>query len=209
MPELMLINPRKRRRKRKMSALQRRYFGKRRTRRSRSVAKRSFAGVAMNPRKRRRRRTALSSVRRYRRNPIKFSPGQFMQQTLMPSAIGAGGALGLDILMGFLPLPAAMKTGPMRPVIKLVGAVGIGMLAGMLTNRKTAEQITAGAVTVVLYDTLKGFVQKAMPNIPLGENDYPALEYMSPAITVDGMGAIVDNDVGEIPEYDEISEYVY
>ena len=208
MPELMLINPRKRRRKPKakrkgkMPAGLRRYWAKIRKRRKQKP-------TFLNPLKRRRRRSTLSAVRRYRRNPIKFSPGQFMQQTLMPSAIGAGGALGLDILMGFLPLPAAMKTGPMRPVIKLVGAVGIGMLAGMLTNRKTAEQITAGAVTVVLYDTLKGFVQKAVPNIPLGENDYPALEYMSPAITVDGMGAIVDDDMGQIPEYDEVGEYVY
>lgn len=209
MPELMLINPRKRRKRRKMTAKQRQYFGKRRKRtraRSRSVA--PFSGVSMNPKRRRRRSRSrgrtFSAARRYKRNPIKFSPMQFVQSTLMPSAIGAGGALGLDLLMGFLPLPAAMKTGPMRPVIKLAGAVGIGMLAGMLTNRRTAEQITAGAVTVVLYDTLKGFAQKAMPNLVLGEDEYPALEYLSPAQSVDGMGEYVS----EIPEYEQVGEYV-
>lgn len=206
MPELMLINPRKRRRKRKMTAKQARYFGKRRKRRARSRSASPLTGVAMNPRRRRRR--TFTAARRYRRNPIKFSPAAFMKNTLMPSAIGAGGALGLDVVMGFLPLPAAMKTGPMRPVIKLVGAIGIGMLAGMVANRRTAEQITAGAVTVVLYDTLKGFMQKAMPNIPLGENDYPALEYMSPAMTVDGMSQN-DDMSAYVPEYETVGEYVY
>lgn len=210
MPELMLINPRKRRKRRKMTAKQRQYFGKRRKRtRSRSRSITAPAGLSMNPKRRRRRRArTLSAVRRYRRNPIKFSPMQFVQTTLMPSAIGAGGALGLDLLMGFLPLPVAMKTGPMRPVIKLVGAVGIGMLAGMVTNRRTAEQITAGAVTVVLYDTLKGFMQKAMPNLVLGEAEYPALEYISPAQTVEGMGVYSD-EMGELPEYEQVGEYVY
>jgi hypothetical protein len=204
----MLINPRKRRKRRKMTAKQRQYFGKRRKRSSRSRPAAGFSGMVANPKRRRSRRRTLSAVRKHRRNPIKFSPMQFVQSTLMPSAIGAGGALGLDLLMGFLPLPVAMKTGPMRPVIKLVGAIGIGMLAGMVTNRRTAEQITAGAVTVIVYDTLKGFVQKAMPNLVLGEAEYPALEYISPAQTVEGMGAYPD-EMGEIPEYSEVGEYVY
>lgn len=200
MAELMLINPRKRRRKAKktsakkrgkrrtMTALQRKYFGKRKTKRVATVAKKSS--------KRRRRYSVTATKRRkYRRNPAsggRFNIQSFSRNTLMPSAIGAAGALGLDILMGFLPLPPAMKVGPMRTVVKIAGAVGIGMLAGTFVKRSTAEQIAAGAITVALYDTLKGVVQVAMPTLQLGENDifteYPSLAYAGAGQTVDGMG---------------------
>lgn len=200
MAELMLINPRKRRRKAKktsakkrrckrrtMTALQRKYFGKRKHKRVATVAKKST--------KRRRRYSVTASKRRkYCRNPAggRFNIQSFSRNTLMPSAIGAAGALGLDILIGFLPLPPNLKTGPLRTVVKIAGAVGLGVVAGMLVKKSTAEQIAAGAITVALYDTLKGMVQVAMPTLQLGENDifteYPSLAYAGAGQTVDGMG---------------------
>ena len=213
MAELMLINPRKRRRKktksvrknphkrRTMTALQRKYFGKRKRKsikRNPVVAKKSH---------KRRRRYAVSSKksRRYRRNPArgigKFNVQSFTKNTLMPSAIGAAGALGLDVVMGFLPLPPALKTGPMRTVVKIAGAVGIGMLASTFVKRSTAEQIAAGAITVALYDTLKGMLQVAMPTLQLGENEdifteYPSLAYAGAGQTVDGMGVYDAEEMG-------------
>jgi hypothetical protein len=208
MAELMLINPRKRRRKAKkttskrrgkrrtMTALQRKYFGKRKQRKVNPImAKKSV--------KRRRRYNVMAKKsRRYRRNPTgggRFNIQSFSRNTLMPSAIGAAGALGLDVLMGFLPLPPAMKMGPMRTVVKIVGAVGIGMLAGTFVKRSTAEQIAAGAITVALYDTLKGALKTAMPTLTLGDADdvytqYPSLAYAGAGQVVGDMGEYVSDD---------------
>lgn len=215
MAELMLINPRKRRRKvtakrrgkrRKMSALQRKYFGKRKFNpRAVTMAKKSS-------KRRRRYSVTAKKSRRYRRNPArgigKFNIQSFSRNTLMPSAIGAAGALGLDVLIGFLPLPPALKTGPMRGVVRVVGAVALGIVAGMVVKKETATNIAAGAITVTLYDLLKGAVQTAMPNLQLGETDifeeYPSLAYAGAGQTVgntDDMGMYVG--VG-----DEMGEYV-
>lgn len=197
--ELMLINARKRRRKSKSVA----------RRKHRSVArKHSALSVKRNPQKRRRSGGIAS---RFRGATKGFKPMAFVQQTLMPSAIGATGALGLDMLLGFLPLPDALKTGPMRPVVRIAGAVGIGLLAGMVTNKRIGEQVGAGALTVVLYDTLKGFVQTNVPTLKLGDYDsdeYPSLEYLNPASVV--------NDTSSMGEYispmegiAEAGEYIY
>src|SRR4030042_6898277 len=96
--------------------------------------------MLINPRKHRRK---ANKTRRYRRNPSggRFNMTTFSRNTLMPSAIGAAGALGLDILMGFLPLPDNLKMGPMRNVVRVVGAVGLGMLAGMVVKKDTAANI--------------------------------------------------------------------
>lgn len=224
----MLINPRKRRRKAKktsakkrskrrtMTALQRKYFGKRRTTRKHK----RIATVAKKSHKRRRRSmTKHLSVRRrhkYHHNPArglgKFSVQGFAKHTLMPSAIGAAGALGLDVLIGFLPLPPNLKTGPMRSVVRVVGAIGLGMLAGMVVKKETAANIAAGAVTVTLYDVLKGALQTAMPTLQLGENDvftqYPSLAYAGAGQVVDDMGMYVGegNEMGEYE--DSIGAYV-
>lgn len=188
MPEVLLVNPRSRRRKkttRKTSTRKRRTTASR-TRRS-------------SPRKR---------VSRYRRNPARrFNVQTFMQDTLMPSAVGAVGALGVDMVLGFVPLPANFKTGPLRPVVKGVAAVAIGMIANMVATRKTAEQITAGGLTVVLYDTAKTFVQQQFPALPLGMYEtYPEMGYYSPVPIVEseryieneGVGAYMDQSMGNI-----------
>jgi hypothetical protein len=202
MSELMLINPRKRRRKRKMSVKQRRYFGKRvsaRKRRRRSVVAaplRRHRLYKTNPHRRH---------KRYRRNPSLrgFRPMAFMKDTLMPSAVGAAGALGLDMLLGFVPLPDMLKTPTMRPIVRIAGAVGIGIVAGMVTNKRIGEQVGAGALTVVLYDTLKGFVQAQFPTLALGDlPSYNQIEYLSPAPQV---GAYVTSDSQNSP----VGEYVY
>lgn len=94
---------------------------------------------------------------RYRRkNPISF-----VAETLAPSAIGGAGALGLDILFGVLPLPATLKASPFFPAVKVAGAIGLGMAAGMVVSKKTAGQIAAGAITVTLYNFAKGMLNKA------------------------------------------------
>lgn len=228
MAELMLINPHKYRRKakkssvkrrgkRRMSALQHKYFGKRKHKRTATVAKKrkSMSKKAIRARSRFRAAQMLGSPsRRYRRNPNggRFNMQTFTRNTLMPSAVGAAGALGIDVIMGFLPLPPALKTGPMRTVVKIAGAIGIGMLAATFVKKNTAEQIAAGAITVALYDTLKGMLQVAMPTLQLGENDifteYPSLAYAGAGQTVDDMGAYVDDDMGMyVGDTDVVEQY--
>lgn len=210
MAELMLINPRKRKRRtkaRKANPKRRRRVTARRARRRNPVM--PLANV-------RRRRRYSTVSRKRRRNPIggrrRFSLRGFTANTLMPSAIGAAGAIGLDVLMGLLPLPAMVKTGPMKPVARIVGAIGIGMLAGMITNRRVGEQVAAGAVTVVMYDTLKGFVRQAMPTLPMDglSEDYPSMEYINPAqLTDESLNAYVDGDMGvDLLDNEGLSAYV-
>lgn len=185
-------------------------------RRTRKVTRRSNPIVEtalMNPSKRRkvRRSTKAASssagrVLRYRRkrNPV-GGIGEFVTGQLMPSAIGGGGALLLDVALAVLPIPATLKVGAMAPVVRIAGAVGIGALAGMVTNRKTANQIAAGALTVTMYQIARGFLAKALPagSVP-GLSAPPA--FYDPALP-GGMGEYV-GDPMMLPDGTGMGEYV-
>jgi len=177
MAEMLLLNPKKRKR--------------RKTAKRKTVAKRRKSPVA------RRKKTY-----RRKRNPARRGGfGRIVQDTLMPSAVAAGGAIGLDVLMAYLPVPETLKTGPMRHVASGVGAIGMGMLASMFLKPKTAELITTGAMTVVMHNAGKEMVQRFAPNIQLAscDDEYDDLAYVSPGMPVgeylneyvddDGMGA--------------------
>lgn len=191
MAEFMLVNPRKRRPGRPKKAK-----AKRRARRAKSgkrIVMRRHSGWISNPKRRTR--------RKFRRNPIGgFNIKSFSNNTLMPAAIGGIGAVGLDVILAMLPIPAAIKTGPFKPIVKIAGAVGIGMLAGMIAGRKFGENVTAGAVTVTLYDIIKGFVQKTMPNLPLSEYGDDGMSYVQ-------AGQVMDNGVSAYISDDTISSY--
>ncbi len=178
MPQLLFVNPSPLKGKRVM-AKKRRTAAQRAATKRMIAANRSRAGRKSSKPKRRRvarranpaplarrsaprraRRSASRRVRRVarRRNPVGFV-GDFVGQ-LVPSAVGAGGALALDVALGLLPLPDALKTGPMRPVARVAGAVALGMVAGMVTSKRVGNQVAAGALTVVLYDFAKGFLNR-------------------------------------------------
>lgn len=173
MPEMLLINPRTKRKTRK-----------RRTAAQKAATRKMIAANRRrkSPTRRRRSPTRRRTIRA-RRNPIggKMNLQSFMRETLVPSAIGATGALGLDFIWGRLPLPAQIKTGGFAPVAKLGGAMLLGMVAGNFTTKKRGEQIAAGAVTVIAYDAIKGMVNRMAPGM-LSDSDmvyYPALDYVS------------------------------
>lgn len=228
MAELMLINPGRRvkkRRKKPRSAAQKAAtrrmlaarFGKKRTskrkkartvvmaKKKRKYAKRRAASGYTVGRARVRRRK-LNPIRAHRRRRYRHNPmgrigsvGSFAKRTLMPSAVGAAGALGVNVLLGYLPIPPQFKTGPMLAVVKIAGALGVGMLASKMVSRDTAHQIAAGAITVTMYDLLKGYLQQAAPQLPmLSEVDmmeeYPNLSYAGAGYTVPDMGAYVSGD---------------
>lgn len=191
MSEVLLVNPRRRRKgRRKMSALQRKYFGggkKRRKnpkRRRRSSGRRRRSRRRSNPiaifatKKRRRKGGRRRSRARRRRNPsarvasLGAGLGAFrprnVQSTLMNALPGAVGALGLDILLGYVPVPATWKAGYLGYVTKAVGAIVLGLLASKVTKASTAAKMTEGALTVMFHGILRNAVTQFAPAVPLG-----------------------------------------
>ncbi|MDE2019678.1 MAG: hypothetical protein KGJ13_05035 [Patescibacteria group bacterium] len=111
-----------------------------------------------------------------------------MNSTLIPAGVGAAGALGLDVALGFASphLPAFLNNGVMKTVTRVAGAVGIGYVAGAIAGKRFGEEAMAGAITVTLYDLLKGMVKSAVPSLPLSGTGW-----VSPAYQV---GAYVGTD---------------
>lgn len=183
MAQVMLINPRRKRRAKKTAkrrAVRRNPRTSYKTRRrwsTKARPRRRSVTMRVNPRRR---------SRRMRRNPRSLTSVKgFLNGTLIPGSVGALGALGLDVALGFLPLPAVMQSGIFKPVVRLGGAMVLGMVASKIANRKIGEQVAAGATIVVLYDMFKGFAQTALPALPLsGIAGYPNLEYYSAGMPV-------------------------
>jgi hypothetical protein len=108
------------------------------------------------------------TLRYRRRNPI-GSFADIMDSKIMPAAYGAGGALLLDVALGLLPLPATLKVGPMAPVVKVAGAIGLGMAVGKVAGKRTGDRVAVGALTVTLYNIGKGFLRGRIPGLSDGE----------------------------------------
>lgn len=230
MPHVLIVNPIEDKGARNMakkarSAAQKRATAKmiaanRRMRRAKNPST-ALTTAAANPRgKSKRRRSSGRKVTYYRRkNPIGrggFALDKFLSSTLMPAAAGAGGALAIDVLLGVLPLPPALKSGLMRPVVRIGGALGMGALAGMLGGRRIGEQVAAGGLTVLMYDTLRALMPKVLPGVPLAANDLELAYYQAgqevgaaeeqaalEAMDDDaGVSAYVDDGMGEyVDEY--------
>lgn len=184
--QLMLVNPKRRKKRRK------------------TRVKRRRNPVAANPRRRKRRYVAK---RRYRRNPARrggFKITGIIRNTLAPAAMAAGGAIGLDLIMGYLPIPIAMKTGPMRHVIKGAAAIGMGMLAANFVSKQTAETFTSGALTVVMYNAGREMAARFAPNIQLGEymNNDNSLGYYGAGYDPGEMAAL-DLESSDYLDYDD------
>lgn len=218
----------KRRKKRKMTAKQLKYFGKGRKRASR--AKRRAAPAARVARRRRRRpsgaRPAIGYVvgskrirryklnprgrRRYRSNP-RFSLSGITSQ-LVPAAWGAGGALALDLALGYIPLPDMLKTGYARHGVRIAGALGIGWLANKFM-RGHGRAVGAGALTVAMYGLFRDVALQFAPDAiksRLGEyEEISVAGYDDPAAMVSpGTGAYLnggttgdDYDLGGVGAY--------
>lgn len=218
MAEIMLVgNPRRRKRRkgrRKMSALQRKYFGggKRRRRSSARASsaprrrRRRRALVASAPRRRRRR--VVYSVRRRRRNPsFRGAIGNLRNgvvPTLKAGAVGATGALGLDLLWGYGSkyLPASVAGSAIAQyAAKLVGALLVGMIGNNIL-RGRGRDLAVGATTVVLHDAFKAQLKASFPALQLGEY----LTYAPVMGRMNRAGPMLSTGMGEylngIPAYD-------
>lgn len=135
----------------------------------------------LNPRRR--------ASRRRRSNP-RFSLNSITSQ-LAPAAYGAGGAIALDVALGYIPLPAQLKTGYAKHAVKIVGALGIGMLASKFLPGN-AKAIGSGALTVAMYGLLKDVLVKFAPAVK-GLGDYEEV-IVTDYADMSGVGAYLTND---------------
>lgn len=119
---------------------------------------------------------------------------------VQPAFMGAAGALTLDIAWGYLPIPMTMKTGMMRHVAKGIGAIGLGYLVNMVATKRTADEMTRGAMTVVLHGAMREAAQQFMPNVPLdGLGYYSAGAPAGVGAYVNGLGAYVGSEGAASP----------
>lgn len=156
MAELMLVNPSSR---------------KRRTTKHRKPTRTVSRRTTKSP-TRRRRAVAMAPRRRRRSNPV---GGKVVDQ-VMNSAIGAGGALAVDVAMAKLPLPANLTTTPtMRAATQGVVSIGLGMLVSNFgKKRKLGQQLAEGGLTVALHSMGKGLIG---PSVGLSGMDDSLLGY--------------------------------
>jgi len=186
MSTLMLVNPR---RKRRAST---------KKRRTRSTHRRTrVTALRHNPRYKTRRRWSTkrrsvgTHVARMRRNPRRsrrsssaraMSVKGFLNHTLMPATVGAGGGLLLNLALGYLPLPTALNSNFVKPIVGLAGAAAIGMIGSKVAGRRAGEQMAAGAAVVVIYGVLKNIINTAAPSLPL--SDYNTMGWTNPGLPV-------------------------
>lgn len=223
MSELVLINPRRRSKRRRAKSRRRgrmppalaRYWASRRggskrrrlrnprRRRARrhvasmGTVRRKIRRRKLNPRRvgRRRHATVFRSRRRHR-NPRFGIPSVrgIVKTTIMPAAIGAGGALALDVAMGYATpyLPAFLQSKWAMLAVKLAGAIGIGMVASRVLGRERGRVATLGAATVVVYGAAKSALSQALPTVKglSGYTDF--VDYSLPR----QVGAYIPNGVG-------------
>ncbi len=234
MPELFIVNPSSRRRKKTSSAAPKRRKKKassfmanpsRRRRRRRAATtfkrnpatrrsrRRRVAAFRANPAPRRRRR--VSARRSYRRNPSSRMGGKgsfSIMGVILPSIAVGVGAVGAELLMGYLPIPAALKSGPMRYAAKAAVSIAAGYAIARFGNKKIGEAFAMGGVAIAAHDMVKALVTSTLPGAQFGGwADYGyvtqaqaygtmpgggALGYYSPGANV-GMGEYVPNGLGE------------
>jgi hypothetical protein len=197
MAQLMLINPRRRRRTK----------ARINPRRRRTVAKRRVYRNPTNPHRRAyaKRRTYRNPVRairrrsRARRNPALRATG--VMNDIMQAAIGATGAIGINYIYDMLPLPMAMKTGFGAAAGKAGAAVLLGMFARPMLGR-AAGTMAQGALVVIAYDMIRSMLP------PAGVPAVAGLGYTSPAIQA---GYLPQQGMGEyVPAFSSgMGEYVY
>lgn len=214
---ILLLNPRRRGRNRRrrppMTALQRKYFGKRRSRGSnrRHKPRRHHRGSNPRPMRSRRRRAravarlARRRIRRAGRRVRRYAGraraygGRIGTQYVIPGVVGAGGALALDIIWGYVSprLPTQLQSGWAALAVKLgvvVGAAyGIRRLRPGLAPKVNVAAV--GAATVALYGALKGVAQSVLPSSIPGLSGY--MDYQSYALPGTRMGGYMPRTLGD------------
>jgi hypothetical protein len=201
--------------KRKQPAALRRYWAAKKRGTSKKRRRRAVKAKSVTRRRRRRgggvkhyvsgaykvgngrvRRWKVNPRRRHsrRRSNPRFSVSGITSQ-LMPAAYGAAGGIALDVALGYIPLPAMLKTGYVKHATRIVGALGIGWAARKFLRGK-GNAVAAGALTVAMYGLLKDVIVQFAPSVK-GLGDYEEISIDS---TADQLGAYLSGDDDRLPD---------
>lgn len=137
----------------------------------------------------RRRAAAKPHHRRHtRRNPISGASMRSITGKLRVAAFSAAGALGVDVLYGFVGsyLPATMQTpkdaaGATNYAYYLgkgAGAIALGLALRKVMGAVKADHMVQGSLIVTLHDLMKDFVATNVTSVPLGM--YPRAQGLVP-----------------------------
>jgi hypothetical protein len=180
MAEMLLINPRKRRKHNPMAAKRRVHHRRKHNPVTAMVRRKRNPLEAM----RRRRNPMAAMVRRRRRNPIGGAMmGGYMAQ-IREAVIGSAGALAMDVLYGQINnfLPPSLKNTPNTigagDAVKAVVTVALGGLLNKATRGFSAKAARA-SLTIQSYNIMKTFVPASLP-----------LGYASPALIAQGTNRV-------------------
>jgi hypothetical protein len=99
--------------------------------------------------------------RRFRRNPVEDG----IMGALVPAGIGAVGAVGVDVILGNLPLPATLRAGWPLAFARIGAALLLGAAFGAAAGEEFGNTVAAGGIVVTMYQLLKGAVIQTMPNV--------------------------------------------
>lgn len=138
-------------------------------------------------------------MKKRRRNPIGKmglpSVKSVKDNLLVPAAVGAVGAVVIDIVAGYLPLPASMKVGNMRYVSKAAVIIALGVLAGKIVGKKQADMAVVGGLTVMFHGIVKDFAVKNFAGVmPMAGLAGDGLDLYSP-------GLLSGDDVDMLNQY--------
>lgn len=183
----------------------RRRSGKRRSAAQRAATARMLAANrsrrhASNPKRKRSRKyranPAAPATLHRRRSVRSYASGAARSnsvQLLKTGAIGGAGALGVDVIFGYmgsvLPASAASRinadgtTNLLYYAAKGATAVALGVFGKRIMPAALAEKLAAGSLTVMSYDLMKGLLPASIPVGRVG--------YMNPAQVMRGTGKIV------------------
>lgn len=186
MAEMLLINPRRRRKARRANPIAKRRRVTRRRNPLATVASRR----RRNPMPAIRRRNPIGLARRRvmrRRNPIGGMGTGMLMAAIREAFVGGAGAVAVDLAMGQINrfLPATLKTVPgtigAGDAVKAIITVTLGHLLARPT-RGLSRKMALGALTVQSANIMKSFVPGTM-----------TMGYASPARIVRGTNTVGPN----------------
>lgn len=123
----------------------------------------------------------------------KFTANYIINDLLMPTAIGVGGALSVDLVVG--QLPATVKGAPgsaQHLAVKGLTAVVLGIVAAFVVTPKTAAQLAMGGLITTAHQASRSFIDTQIP--ALGSRldgfglyvPYGGMAYYNPAAPAGG-----------------------
>jgi len=169
----------------------------RKRRSPRAVARVVAAAPARRRRNPIRRAAPMAVTRRRRRNPVRRAG--ILDRMVFPAVTAAGGALALDALWAYLPIPIAIKGGAFKHVAKAGAAIALTWGAEKVVSKQTASQIGMGALTVVFHQAAREFMAAKMPQIAMDGMGWISPAMVAPKRATPGMGYFPSNQMGYYP----------